>query len=395
MKDCNTCKKSLSYENYHVNKATRDGFSNRCKKCTSEIRKKKRASKPKKVYEIKEYKECKACHKTFHLSKFNKSKLTRDGREGKCRACRKKQRKKNNIVISSKKCTSCKKVLDVICFSKDASRDDGYNNICKKCKSEYYKAYSRDNSDKIREKYEYYKKYFPDKLKAYNKKHYENNKEHIIKRTAEYHKTYKGRYTLFTSQAKYRGIDCELDLNTYNELINEPCYYCGTEEHNGIDRLNSNLGYIKENVVPCCSTCNYGKNTLSPEEFLEHVFLINKFQREGIFEGRPPIVKYSGNPKNDHYLTPFGKFTGYKHSAKERGKKFDLEYEDFVSYWQKPCSYCGSTIDTIGLDRIDNTKGYSVSNITSCCTNCNNLKKEQTKDEFLKHCLRIEYYILL
>jgi hypothetical protein len=38
--------------------------------------------------------------------------------------------------------------------------------------------------------------------------------------------------------------------------------------HNGIDRINSNFGYIKNNIIPCCINCNYGKSDLSFDDFM-------------------------------------------------------------------------------------------------------------------------------
>lgn len=37
---------------------------------------------------------------------------------------------------------------------------------------------------------------------------------------------------------------------------------------NGIDRKDSNVGYIFENCVTCCSTCNRAKGKLTEEEFV-------------------------------------------------------------------------------------------------------------------------------
>lgn len=38
-----------------------------------------------------------------------------------------------------------------------------------------------------------------------------------------------------------------------------------------IDRADNNLGYTKENSVPCCSECNFCKGTLSKDKFLDLV----------------------------------------------------------------------------------------------------------------------------
>lgn len=45
----------------------------------------------------------------------------------------------------------------------------------------------------------------------------------------------------------------------------EPYFY------NGIDRVDSSLGYVPDNVRPCCKKCNYMKNQMELKEFHEQV----------------------------------------------------------------------------------------------------------------------------
>jgi len=78
-----------------------------------------------------------------------------------------------------------------------------------------------------------------------------------------------GVSTLFASTrtgAKDRGIDFALTIQEYADLISKPCHYCGAE-HDGIDRVDSKLGYHRTNVVPCCYPCNKAKSNKSIEEF--------------------------------------------------------------------------------------------------------------------------------
>jgi len=86
---------------------------------------------------------------------------------------------------------------------------------------------------------------------------------------------------------------------------------------------------------------------------------------------------------------PQTKYRTYKHSAVTRKIPFDLTYREFLTYWQKPCAYCGTPISTIGLDRKDNTLGYTANNVGSCCAACNWMKGDGTVEEFLDRCLRV------
>lgn len=74
-----------------------------------------------------------------------------------------------------------------------------------------------------------------------------------------------------TSSAHSRDIPITLTAEEIINIIHQPCVYCGAEKANGIDRVDSSKGYIQDNVVPCCSICNWMKNALSVEDFYSHI----------------------------------------------------------------------------------------------------------------------------
>lgn len=85
-----------------------------------------------------------------------------------------------------------------------------------------------------------------------------------------------GRYR---SKAKQRSIEWKISRDVFEEMIEMPCYYCGEEhslsmtildytyKYNGLDRINSNLGYEEKNVVPCCKSCNMAKSDMKQRDF--------------------------------------------------------------------------------------------------------------------------------
>ncbi len=87
-----------------------------------------------------------------------------------------------------------------------------------------------------------------------------------------------------------------------------------------------------------------------------------------------------------HKQTFIGRFLTYKGSAKSFGRSFELTQDEFKCFWQKPCFYCGDSIRTIGLDRIDSSKGYTFDNVVSCCATCNRMKLDSTLQNFIKRC---------
>ena len=87
--------------------------------------------------------------------------------------------------------------------------------------------------------------------------------------------------------------------------------------------------------------------------------------------------------------TPESKYTMYIGSAKKRKLLFALTFEQFMTFWQKPCHYCHDPVETIGLDRVDNSKGYTLDNTVSCCTPCNRSKFKYTTEAFISHCIKV------
>jgi len=79
-----------------------------------------------------------------------------------------------------------------------------------------------------------------------------------------------------------------------------------------------------------------------------------------------------------------GKYSRYKFDAKKRGYVFELDLKQFKDYWKAPCTYCGASIETVGLDRKANSGGYTAENVTSCCTICNKAKGSRSYNEWLR-----------
>jgi hypothetical protein len=90
---------------------------------------------------------------------------------------------------------------------------------------------------------------------------------------------YEGAYNKFlNSCVKHSGLECNLTLDQFTKIVKKPCEYCGSEPsnsvhcrknlmRNGVDRLDNNLGYIWDNVIPCCWICNRAKSALSIYDF--------------------------------------------------------------------------------------------------------------------------------
>ena len=75
--------------------------------------------------------------------------------------------------------------------------------------------------------------------------------------------------------------------------------------------------------------------------------------------------------------------------AKKRAISFDLTFDEFLVYWQADCNYCGDQVPTVGIDRVDSSLGYTLTNCTSRCSMCNFIKKDHDKDILNMHPLKM------
>jgi len=104
--------------------------------------------------------------------------------------------------------------------------------------------------------------------------------------------------------------------------------------------------------------------------------------------------------------------------GRHRDKNFKgahLNFDEFCFLVYRPCYLCGHTgsntkldrnthtgglhSDTVvrvnGLDRVDNNKGYVVSNCRSCCRFCNAAKSVMTLDHFRAWVVQVHTYLHL
>lgn len=101
-------------------------------------------------------------------------------------------------------------------------------------------------------------------------------------------------------------------------------------------------------------------------------------------------------------------FKSYKTGALTRNIVFDLTEEQFSAKTQLPCSYCGekpsraifsnpktkrgTKIIRHGVDRVDNSLGYTNKNTVPCCWLCNHMKGTMTPAQFVQKCRSVSAF---
>lgn len=111
-------------------------------------------------------------------------------------------------------------------------------------------------------------------------KAYRHSPEGLAKRRESsklHNRTPEGRFGVHIHRAKRRGIPSLITFEEFVELTSGRCFYCEgalPPVGSGLDRINSDVGYVVGNCRPCCKWCNQAKSTMSDTEFKEWLFKV-------------------------------------------------------------------------------------------------------------------------
>lgn len=146
--------------------------------------------------------------------------------------------------VPVKKCTICKKHRLKTEFCKNASMADGKHNQCKICAKRLWKKYRENNAEK---------------LKAYQQRERAQFPERVRERKAKAVRKPRSRFLDALRVANKRGLVWDISFDDFEKNIKSFCLYCKgplPETGHGFDRIDNSVGYLIENVVPCCTHCN-------------------------------------------------------------------------------------------------------------------------------------------
>jgi hypothetical protein len=84
--------------------------------------------------------------------------------------------------------------------------------------------------------------------------------------------------------------------------------------------------------------------------------------------------------------TDRGRYTTARHDVLNKKKSFLLDEETYLNLIKQNCYYCNGKISKsgVGLDRIDNSKGYELGNVLPCCGDCNRTRGDRFSVEETK-----------
>jgi len=199
--------------------------------------------------------------------------------------------------------------------------------------------------------------------REYSKKNYLKNKDEILRKARERYKSNKSESPKKPRKTREYTFE-NLAGKKYGKLT-------------VINRVYPNK---KDNKVYWLCKCDCGNTKIISGEHLKN----------GTTRSCGCLKKFPNGIANMRNA-----ITNYKHSAKRRNIKWELTEEQFAKITQQNCYYCGAKPSNIarkkenngdyiynGIDRLDNTKGYTIDNVVPCCFMCNQAKHNHTLQEF-------------
>lgn len=205
----------------------------------------------------------------------------------------------------------------------------------------------------------------------------------------------------------YKCNDCNhITYNASNKMCNIGCVNCGNKYYPGVTFINGSevLNIISKNnrkylEIKCTCGDTYSIRSDSGQRSLlnNKPSICPKCKAKALSE-------QSSTSTEETVLLNIYKM--YIKNAELRNLEFNLTYEEFKLIIFNTCYYCGNTgefysktyskthnIKRVGVDRVDNTKGYTVENSIPCCKTCNIMKGSLTYKEFTEKLIEIKEFL--
>ena len=281
-------------------------------------------------------KSCKTCRETWKRNDANRDKEHRNA------LAREAEKKPERIAV------------------KKAWAEANPDKIEQKCKKSRAKRAAKDIDGYLQHNANVMKNWRdrnPEKMEEANRKRRESLEAH---------------YKIYQRSARLKKLKFEFSEEEFKSLVTQNCYYCNIVDEkgsNGIDRMNQSVGYIQSNGASCCAMCNWMKGSLDSATFIKRTQHIYSFQKDADKKMHPECFP---DAKCVSYAS-------YRSRAEKKSLEFAITHDDYKSIIQQDCYLCGkSTTETNinGVDRVDNTVGYTLENCKACCKECNHMKNQ-------------------
>ncbi|MBE9211440.1 hypothetical protein IQ247_01690 [Plectonema cf. radiosum LEGE 06105] len=245
---------------------------------------------------------------------------------------------------------------------------------------------------------------------------------------------FRNHLKVMKKSAKHRKHECSVTLADLKQLWEKQqgiCPYTGwnlvllpsttdyqntilTIDRASVDRIDSSLGYIPENIQFVAVIANFAKNIFTEKDLIKFCHDVYKYKILGnnsIDDCK--FLKLSTNILTNHLINSrrdeYSPFRQHHRLARRRvksnGRECNITLEYLKLLWEKQggrCPYTGWNLDnhqttsewdsnvlhpkTASLDRIDSRNGYILGNVQFVSVMANYAKRDFLEQELLEFC---------
>ena len=239
----------------------------------------------------------------------------------------------------------------------------------------YDAEYYQKNKEKRKEQVKHYDENNKEKKQEQQRKRLEDRKQHAVDSMKLCEIIDQKKWDLWCDEIKRKDTKHPYSDDFTNDVVFEimvqGCFYCG-DIATTVDRIDSKLGHTIDNCVGCCYGCNMSKGTADPSTFV----------RKAYYRVHDKYYDDDNDIWFIHKTKP--RIWQYKNRANRKGVSFDITKEYFDILVKGDCAYCQRSPTTwFGIDRVIPAKGYVLTNVVSCCFDCNLDKLEDDIDTMI------------
>lgn len=295
LKLCRKCGHVLLLEKFDRCKTKSDGVDSRCKACkTAQIPnagKRKRKTQRRKLFYAQGLRECMDCHQTKSISEFPKNKSGPEGLSSYCLECgraksrrgntgkraQKKKEQRELAVQGLKRCSTCHRILPVSEFYSGLPHTyDGRVTQCRQCIG--YKGTQRQQEEQTCLAQQELRR-CPSclKIKVFSEFYRNRGKRNNLSSRCKQCLRDSLKISKAIRLARQAGLPNDFTKENWVQTKaywNGQCAYCGKEpaqltmDH--VIPLVLGGGTTRNNIVPCCLTCNCSKSAKSLQAWAQN-----------------------------------------------------------------------------------------------------------------------------
>ena len=219
--ECTKCKEIKTVDNFFKDKYAKDGYKIRCKQCLNVTNNKRKYREYDTEGNLTKL-QCSKCKQIKSVDKFSKCKNKIDGYSDRCKECSSKYQKehymKNHKIktlyreydggkLIKLECSKCEAIKEVSCFYTSKECKDGINPKCKECQKIENKERHFKNREEINKKSREYYQENKELIKKKHKKYCENNKEKIAELQKQYYLENKDKIRERVKEYQFKNKD--------------------------------------------------------------------------------------------------------------------------------------------------------------------------------------------